>query len=462
MVNNFIETKICIIGGGPAGLFAALKLKEHDIDKFILLEKGKNVNERTCPREKTGVCVHCKPCNITSGIGGAGTNSDGKITLTPEFGGNLNQYYSNNELERYIKIVDNMFVEFGAPENSLFEPDERLKGDLIKKGNIHGIRIVPASYRHLGTDGSKTVISNMYEVIKDHVMTGKNVIDIEVDNFKYLIKTEDGTAIIADKLIIGTGREGSSQLTKCLAKIGVQAKSLAVDLGVRVETSASILKDLTDNFYEVKCIYNTPTYDDRVRTFCMCPHGEVTTEYNETEEILTVNGHSNRYIKTENTNFALLVSKNFTEPFKDPNGYASHIARLANLLSDGGVLIQRLGDLRNGRRSTEARIERGLVKPTLKASPGDLSLVLPHRHLVSILETLEALNNVFPGINNGDTLLYGVEIKLYSNKYEVNKNMKVKDFRNLYIVGDGSGTTRSICQAAISGLIAAEDIINEK
>lgn len=457
MIEN-IQTDICIIGAGPAGLFTAMKI--HGKRDYVLLDKGKKIEERKCPRENTGECLQCNPCNITSGIGGAGTTSDGKITLTPEFGGNLREYFSKKELDNYIKQVDDIFVKYGAPENSLFEPDDNISNNLIKEGNKYGIRIIPSVYRHLGTDGSKIVISNIYDEIKENVMTNKNVIDISLNESKqFIIKTEDGDSITANKLVIATGREGSSHTSILLKKLGIQSKSLAVDVGVRVETSASILKDLTDHFYEVKCLFNTPTYDDRVRTFCMCPYGEVTTEFNKTENVVTVNGHSNRFKKTENTNFAILVSKNFTEPFKDPNSYASHIARLANLLSDGGVLIQRLGDLRNGRRSTESRIERGVITPTLQASPGDLSLVLPHRHLVSILEMLSSLNHVFPGINNNDTLLYGVEIKLYSNKYNVKKTMESEDMNNLYIIGDGSGVTRSICQASITGIIAGQSLL---
>lgn len=457
-MSDMIKTDICIIGAGPAGLFTAMQL--HGKKDYIVLEKGKNVKERICPRETTGKCVQCNPCNITSGVGGAGTTSDGKITLTPEFGGNLHEYFTHDELSRYIKEIDDIYVRYGAPDNSLFSPNEEISNKLIREGNKQGIKIIPSTYRHLGTDGSKIVISNIYNEIKDHILTKKNVINIyQNDNKQFVVETEDGDTVIANKLVVATGREGSSFTSMLLQKLGVLSKSLAVDIGVRVETSASILKELTDNFYEVKCLYNTPTYDDRVRTFCMCPHGEVTTEYNKVENVVTVNGHSNRFQKTDNTNFALLVSKNFTEPFKDPNSYASHIARLANLLSDGGVLIQRLGDLKNGRRSTESRIERGMIQPTLKCSPGDLSLVLPHRHLVSILEMLEALNHVFPGINNNDTLLYGVEIKLYSNKYNVDRNMESKDIPNLFIIGDGSGVTRSICQASIAGMVAGKALL---
>lgn len=456
-MNQKIKTDICIIGAGPAGLFTAMQI--HGKKDYIILEKGKNVDERKCLREITGKCIQCNTCNITSGVGGAGTTSDGKITLTPEFGGNLQEYFIKEELDNYIKQVDDIFVKYGAPENSLFKPNDDISNNLIKEGNKYGIRIIPAIYRHLGTDGSKVVISNIYNEIKENISTNKNVVDIKLNELKqFIIKTEDGDTITSNKLVIATGREGSSFTSILLNKMGIKSKSLAVDVGVRVETSASILEELTNNFYEVKCLFNTPTYDDRVRTFCMCPYGEVTTEFNKTENVVTVNGHSNRFEKTENTNFALLVSKNFTEPFKDPNSYASHIARLANLLSDGGVLIQKLGDLKNGRRSTENRIERGIITPTLEASPGDLSLVLPHRHLVSILETLSVLNHVFPGINNNDTLLYGVEIKLYSNKYNVKKTMESEDMDNLYIIGDGSGVTRSICQAAITGVIAGQSL----
>ncbi len=456
----------CIIGAGPAGLFAAYYLKMSGKSDFVLIEKGKSVEYRSCPRSENKNltnCLQCNPCNISCGIGGAGTNSDGKITLTPEFGGNLHEYISLEELNRYIAEVDKIFVEHGAPENGLFKPSEEDCKNIIKLGNIHGIRIIPASYRHLGTDGSKRVITNLYNVIKDHIITEKCVTNITKGIDGYFILTilnnQSEIEIYACKnLVIATGREGSIDTVKMLENLGVKSKPIAVDIGVRVETLASIAEDLTDKFYEVKCLYNTPTYDDRVRTFCMCPHGEVTTEYNKSSNIVTVNGHSNRYKQTENTNFALLVSKTFTEPFNDPNSYATHVARLANLLAGGGNIIQRLGDLRNGRRSTIDRIERGIVRPTLQASPGDLSLVLPHRHLVSILEMFDALNHIIPGINHNDTLLYGVEIKLYSNKYDVDSSMMSKQIPNLYLIGDGSGISRGICQAAVSGILAASNI----
>lgn len=454
----------CIIGAGPAGLFAAYYLKMSGKNDFVLIEKGKSVEYRSCPRNENKNltnCLQCNPCNISCGIGGAGTNSDGKITLTPEFGGNLHEYISIEELNQYIAEVDKIFVQYGAPENGLFKPNEEDCKNVIRLGNKHGMRIIPAIYRHLGTDGSKKVISNLYNIIKDHVITEKYISHI-TKNAAGDFSISDGRSAVevytCKNLIIATGREGSIETVKMLENFGVKSKPIAVDIGVRVETLASIAEDLTDKFYEVKCLYNTPTYDDRVRTFCMCPHGEVTTEYNKASNIVTVNGHSNRYEQTENTNFAVLVSKTFTEPFNDPNSYATHIARLANLLADGGNIVQRLGDLRNGRRSTIDRIGRGMVRPTLQASPGDLSLVLPHRHLVSIMEMFEALNHVIPGINHNDTLLYGVEIKLYSNKYDVNSSMMSKQIPNLYLIGDGSGVSRGICQAAVSGILAALNI----
>lgn len=458
----------CIIGAGPAGLFAAYNLKMSGKTDFMLIEKGKSVDKRLCPRNENKNltnCLQCNPCNISCGIGGAGTNSDGKITLTPEFGGNLHEYMSIQELNDYIAEVDKIFIEYGAPENGLFKPSDDDCKNIIKLGNKHGMRIIPAVYRHLGTDGSKLVVSNLYNKVKDHIVTEKQVTHIMRNSSGefVLTVTDCNKPTRADlytckNLIIATGREGSIGTVKMIENLGIKSKPIAVDIGVRVETLASIAEELTDKFYEVKCLYNTPTYDDRVRTFCMCPHGEVTTEYNKASDIVTVNGHSNRYEQTENTNFAILVSKTFTEPFNDPNSYATHIARLANLLADGGNIVQRLGDLRNGRRSTADRILRGMVRPTLQASPGDLSLVLPHRHLVSILEMFEALNHVIPGINHNDTLLYGVEIKLYSNKYDVDSTMMSKQIPNLYLIGDGSGVSRGICQAAVSGLLAAMNI----
>ncbi|WP_448807885.1 NAD(P)/FAD-dependent oxidoreductase [Aminobacterium mobile] len=455
---------VVIVGSGPAGIFAAIELVK-DQKKVLIVDKGKVIKDRRCPilEGRSSVCVNCESCNIVSGWGGAGSASDGKLTLTTGFGGNLEECIGEDALEELIRYVDDTFVHFGA-DKKYYEPSAEIVKETIRKAASKGIKIIPARIRHIGTDASRMVLNNMYEELKDKcdILMNTEVKEIVVRNgVAEGILLEDGRQIEANSVILAPGREGSSWLEGIVNRYNLSIASMPVDIGVRVEVPDSICEDLTRHFYEVKCLYNTPTFDDRCRTFCMNPSGFVVHEYNKAHDLVTVNGHSLKNVKSKNTNFAVLVTKNFTQPFNNPIGYATHIAKLANMLAGGGILVQRLGDLRDGRRSTEARIARGMVHPTAKAQPGDLSLVLPHRFLTDIVEFIEALNIIMPGINMNDTLLYGVEIKLYSLRLELKSSLETPAIRHLYMAGDGAGVSRGIIQAAASGVVAARSIIFE-
>ncbi len=456
---------VIIVGAGPAGLFAALELSKNG-KKVIIIDKGRAINARICPM-KTGVqeCLHCNPCNIVCGWGGAGAFSDGKLTLTPEFGGNLEEYCGRQMLLSLIDEADKVFLEHGASK-TLFKPSGELAKKVIARALQAGLNIIPATIRHMGSDQSKFILGTMYEKMKNicDVRTNTPVdrILLNSDGSASGVALENGEEIYAKRVILAPGREGAAWMEKAVHSLGLETESLPVDIGVRVEIPSAWAEDITDQFYEIKALFDTPTFDDKVRTFCMCPHGEVTTEYQSHHEILTVNGHSNRENdhQTENTNFAILVSTKFTKPFNDPIGYGSHIARLANMLG-GGIIVQRLGDLRKGRRSTHDRIARGLVKPTLtSAEPGDLAYVLPYRHLVGIMEMLAALDNIIPGVNGGHTLLYGVEVKFYSLKVALDSGLRTS-IPGLYAAGDGAGVTRGVIQASASGLWVARSILSE-
>ncbi|HOI82384.1 MAG: FAD-dependent oxidoreductase [Thermovirgaceae bacterium] len=454
---------VVIVGAGPSGLFAARELAAGG-KRVAIIDKGKEIRDRSCPLKegRSATCVHCKPCNVICGWGGAGSYSDGKLTLTPEFGGNLEQYIGRRELMELIDSVDATFVSHGA-SREVFSPDPGFARDIAIRASTAGLRIIPAAIRHMGTDRSKEILQSMFLEISRScdVMMGTVVESVVIKDGRAAgVRLADGTVIESVAVLLAPGREGSLWMEKTVSALGLRIKSLPVDIGVRVEIPAGIAEAVTDQFYEVKAILDTPTFDDQVRTFCMCPHGEVTTEYLEQHDILTVNGHSNRdgNGRTGNTNFAILVSTDFTEPFKDPNGYGSHIARLANMLG-GGVLVQRLGDLKHGRRSTPSRIARGLVDPTLKtAEPGDLSFVLPYRHLKGILEMIQALDVIMPGINGKHTLLYGVEVKFYSLKLALDRDL-MTNIPGLFASGDGAGVTRGVIQASASGIVAARGIL---
>lgn len=458
------EYDVIIVGAGPTGIFTALELlKEKSELAILILEKGNNLEKRVCPMNtRKTPCVKCPSCAIVSGWGGAGAYSDGKLTLTPEIGGNLHEYIGRDNLSELIQYVDEIYIKYGAPDR-VFGVDEARLAQLKEKAIRAGLEFIPARLRHLGTGYSQTVLQAMEDDILEQgadIAYGENVKTLLVEEGRIVgVKTASGKEVRARYVVAAPGRENAEWLSNEAKRLKIGMKVNPVDIGVRVECPAVITKELTDNIYESKLVYQTPTFDDRVRTFCMSPYGQVVNENNQ--GLITVNGHSHAEIKTENTNFALLVSKNFTEPFHEPITYGKNIARLANLLG-GGVLVQRLGDLLAGQRSTPKRIARGIVRPTLpEATPGDLSLVLPYRHLISIIEMLQALDQLAPGLYSRDTLLYGVEVKFYSSRLDVDKNLET-GIRNLFVGGDGAGITRGLMQASVSGVVIARTILERE
>lgn len=451
---------IIIVGGGPAGLFTALELidKNERLD-ILLIEKGKDIQKRICPINAYGSkCLNCKPCSITSGIGGAGAFSDGKLTLTSDFGGVLDEYMPKSQLNHLISYVDSIYVKFGGT-TEVHGTDRTKIREIEKRAQAADLKLVPAIIKHLGTDKSFEIIKNMREYLgeKIEIKTDIMVTEIIVENGEAKgVVTEKGEEYYGKYIVVVPGREGAEWFKKEADRLGLETKNNAVDIGVRVEIPAVVMEDITKEVYESKFIYYSKSFDDRVRTFCMNPYGKVVVENNN--GIKTVNGHSYKDIKTENTNFAILVSKEFTHPFNRPIEYGRYIAELANMLGDG-VIIQRLGDLLTGRRSTPERIKRGLVEPTLKdATPGDLSLVLPYRFLQSIIEMLQALDKVSPGVYSKHTLLYGVEVKFYSSRVRLTDKFETQ-IQNLFAAGDGAGITRGLAQASVSGVVVAREIL---
>jgi hypothetical protein len=449
---------VVIIGSGPAGIFAALELARNPKLKILMIEKGGDIDQRSCPMVDTSIaCVHCSLCGILCGWGGAGAYSDGKLTLTSEFGGWLKDYLSDNDLVNCIEHVDAIYRSFGAG-GEVHGEDSAALARLKKKAAGYNLELIPARIRHIGTDLCKDVLKNIRQFLvgKIDVMFDLPVEQVDCkDGSLCGVITEDATRYEAKAVIAAVGREGSSWLSSEAKRLGLSLRKNPVDIGVRVELPAHILKEITDVAYEGKFIYSSRRFRDRVRTFCMNPYGVVVKE--NAEGIASVNGHSYKNRRTANTNFALLVSTDFTKPFDDPISYGRHIAGLANLLG-GGVIVQRLGDLKMGRRSTPERIAEGSVRPTLEdATPGDLSFVLPYRHLHNITEMLEALDNIAPGVNSGDTLLYGVEVKFYSMRLKLTPSLET-EVKNLFAVGDGAGVTRGLIQASISGVVAAREI----
>lgn len=449
---------IIIIGTGPAGIFAALELSKKTNLKILMIEKGLPIEKRSCPREKGISCPICNTCSITSGWGGAGAYSDGKLTLTTEVGGWLNELVSDSVLNHHINYVKEKFMDFGAP-NRIFTPDEEESRRLKKLARIAELELIVFPILHLGTDNSYGVLKNMFEYLKERVEIHfqEKAETIEKSGNGFAVETNKAR-YFSSYVILAPGREGADWLINLCKKLSIPVKNNAVDIGVRVEVPAEIMDPVTDVLYEAKLLYTTKTFEDKVRTFCMNPHGYVTTEVYE--DVITVNGHAYAERKTENTNFAVLVSKNFTEPFKEPIAYGKYIARLANILS-GGIIVQRLYDIELGRRSTKERISRSIVKPTLEeAVPGDLSLVFPYRHMFSILEMLKALDKMIPGVASRHTLLYGVEVKFYSARVQLSEELETT-VPNLYAIGDGAGITRGLVQSSISGIIASRSILKK-
>jgi len=456
-----LKYDVVIVGAGPAGIFSALELSgKSDLD-IIMLEKGSDIDKRRCPASRGLGCIHCNPCHLLSGWGGAGAFSDGKLTLSTSVGGWLNEYIGKEKLSELLEYVDKIYSRY-ADSSVVYGYDIDEVERIEKQASLAGLRLIRQKIRHLGTDNCREALKKIRQDLDNYVevRTNTEVKSLIVKDGKIKgVKTVDGNEIFGKYVIVAPGRVGAEWLKSQAEALGLKTLNNPVDVGVRVETLASVMESLTSVLYEPKFIYYSQAFDDMVRTFCVAPHGEVITEsYNG---VISVNGQSYANRKTENTNFAILVSTSFTYPFREPIAYGKYIARLANLLS-GTVIIQRLGDLILGRRSTEDRIKRSVVNPTLKtATPGDLSFVLPYRYLTDIREMLKALDKVTPGIYSKHTLLYGVEVKFYSSRLELNENLETK-IRNLFTIGDGAGITRGLIQASASGVIVAREIMRRE
>lgn len=452
---------VVIVGCGPAGIFSALELTETKNRSILMLDKGPSIVERRCPASRGLGCVDCDPCSLLCGWGGAGAFSDGKLTLSPEVGGWLSDYVGIENLRREIDHVDQTYLKFGAPTRLYGLDGDRVE-EIERKASLAGLKLVPERLRHLGTEKCAQILQEMEKTLRQRVEIRANaeVKALLTDQGHVVgVETSSGEKIQSRYVIVAPGRVGAEWLASEAQTLGLRTLTNPVDVGVRVEVPAPVTAELTDILYEPKFVYFSKSFDDRVRTFCFNPSGDVITEsYNG---VVTVNGQSYSEKKTQNTNFALLVSTSFTEPFKEPIAYGKYLARLANLLS-GGIIVQRLGDLEAGRRSTKERIERNLVQPTLSsATPGDLSFVLPYRYLSDIREMLHALDLVSPGICSKHTLLYGVEVKFYSSRLELTENLETK-IRNLFAIGDGAGVTRGLVQASVSGVVVAQEILRKE
>jgi uncharacterized FAD-dependent dehydrogenase len=453
---NKNEFDIIIVGAGASGVFASYELANSGSKaRVLVLEKGNALEGRKCPiiEGKTEKCISCKPCcHIMNGYGGAGSMSDGKYNITTNFGGDLHMYVGKDKAIELMEYVDSVLAGFGGSEAKLYSTASSDLKTVALRNDLH---LLDAKVRHLGTDRNLKILARIYEATKDKIDIRFNVsvADIEKTGGTFTVTTEDGEVFTCKDLVLATGRSGSKWQSAILKKFGVTMKSNRVDIGLRVELPAEVFAHITDEVYESKIVYKTDKYNDLVRTFCMNPYGEVVTE--NTNGIITVNGHSyaDPALRTGNTNFALLVSNKFTEPFKNSNEYGESIAKLSNMLG-GGVLMQRFGDLVKGRRSSEKRMVKCFTVPTLKATPGDLSLVMPKRQLDDIIEMIYALDKIAPGTANEDTLLYGVEVKFYNSEVEVDKHLETK-VEGLYAMGDASGVTHSLSQASASGVLIA-------
>lgn len=495
---------VVIIGGGPAGLYTAYGLvsKNHDQKiteksnlKIAVIEKGKSLKKRKCPAiEKSTNCVGCKNCSIMTGIGGCGSFSDGKVPITNDFGGNLWEKIGKSKSLELQREVDRLNRKFylrtrGLSDSQINWSEVSCNRDAFKGGaddfpelfssrrsnykkicTQHNLHLLDADIRHLGTDKGQIVYNQLYDELviagvdfyteteATSVMTNP---DIDTrDEYAYYVGTKS-SGFYAKNVVVAAGRSGSKWVSKICEDLNIETRANKVDIGIRFECPDEIWNHVTRDLYEAKIVYKTETYEDEVRTFCMNPSGEVVNE--NTNGIVTVNGHAfeDETKKTKNTNFALLVSQTFTEPFNDSNEYGTAIVRLSNMLG-GGVIVQRYGDLIRGRRSTKNHILHNTVTPTLNAEPGDLSLVLPKRILDDIMEMIEKLDHLVPGMTNDDNLLYGVELKQYNMTVDVNEDLEAKNYKNLYFIGDGAGWTHSLSQSSASGLYVAEKILNKE
>lgn len=458
---------VAIVGAGPAGVFTALEISILRPELSVLIvDKGKDIEKRKCPERTTGKCVKCSPCNITFGWSGAGAFSDGKLSLSPEVGGRILEYFPEHEAKALIGYCDDIYLRFGANKTVYGLNSEKI--DSIKyEASKHNIRLIECPVRHLGTELAYEVNKRMYHHLMDNTntefleqteVTGILVEDGEARGVE-LQHNGEKTHIRADFVVAAPGRGGAEWLAKEARKLRLKTTNNAVDIGVRVEVPNSIMDHLTRDLYEAKLVYFSDTFENKVRTFCMNPGGVVSEEHYE-GSIAVVNGHSysEKELRTENTNFAMLVSTTFTEPFNKPITYGKYIAELSNMLTGGGIMVQRLGDLVEGRRTDRSRLEKSTTIPTLKSAvPGDLSFVLPQRHLTSIVEAMKAFDKIAPGLYSKNTLLYGVEVKFYSSKFDTNSSFET-DIKNLYAIGDGAGITRGLMQASATGIVVARNI----
>ena len=466
---------VIIVGAGPAGIFTALELdKISPKMKVLMVDSGSTIDNRSCPARTTGKCAHCKTCSIMNGWAGAGAFSDGKLSLSEEIGGNITDYMSVEKARELIKYADGIYLKYGAPDK-VYGNDNKFAEKLSYAARKENIMLIPYPVRHMGTEYSYKVLQAMYRHLSSR------------PNFKFLehttadtIYTESGEAkgvwiknpdgkrelVQASNVVLAPGRGGAGWLSRIASENSLETNNNEVDIGVRVEVPNAVMDKLTKSLYEAKLIYYSDTFENKVRTFCMNPGGIVSEERYNTGSggsIAVVNGHSyaDDDKRTENTNFALLVSTSFTKPFNQPIEYGRYIAQLGNMLTGGGIMVQRLGDLLLGRRTDETRLKKSTTIPTLKSAvPGDLSFVLPHRHLTSIVESLKAFDKLAPGLYSRNTLLYGVEVKFYSSKVDVDNNFETA-VKNMYAIGDGAGITRGLMQASVTGIVVARHIANK-
>lgn len=471
---------VVIIGAGPAGIFTALEIYKKTAPdyKVLIVDEGISIERRNCPARSKGVCVKCNPCNIMSGWAGAGAFSDGKLSLCEEVGGNLTSYLPVDEVRKLIKYTDKIYLEYGAPDVIHGLNDKKVE-DIAYECSKYNIQLIRCPVRHLGTENAYEVLQAMYEylrTVQGFTFMERTHADPIIENGQARgarLTLKDGTTcdVEADYVVAAPGRGGAEWLNKIAQDNDIGLRNNEVDIGVRVEVPNSVMDKVTKHLYEAKMVYYSDTFESKVRTFCMNPGGIVSEEhynagFNKTfdRSIAVVNGHSyaDEGSLTENTNFAMLVSTRFTEPFNQPIEYGRYIAQLGNMLTGGGIIVQRLGDLLMGRRTDASRLRKSTTRPTLTtAVPGDLSFVLPHRHLTSIIEALRAFDKVVPGLYSKNTLLYGIEVKFYSSKLDVDKNFETK-VKNFYTIGDGAGITRGLMQASVTGVVVARDILGLK
>lgn len=456
---------VVIIGAGPGGIFCAYELMEKKSDlRVLMIEKGRSIEKRNCPKRITKECVGCSPCSITTGFAGAGAFSDGKLSLSPDVGGNLPEILGYEKTEALIQESDQIYLKFGADTKVYGVDKEKEIREIRRKAINANLKLVECPIRHLGTEEGYKIYERLQHHLEEKRVTilFNTMVDkiiIEENEAKGII-TDKGDIIYANQIVSAVGREGADWFHGVCEAEGIETMVGTVDVGVRVEVRDEIMQFLNENLYEAKLIYHTPTFDDKVRTFCTNPSGEVATEYYD-NGLAVVNGHAykSKEHKTNNTNFALLVSKNFTKPFRTPIEYGKQIAQLSNMLCGGKIMVQTFGDFKRGRRTTEERLCRNNLMPTLKdAVPGDLSLVFPHRIMVDIIEMIEALDKVTPGIAAEETLMYGVEVKFYSNKVVVNTDFETS-VKGLRAIGDGAGVTRGLQQASANGISVARSIL---